>query len=178
MSRYLVDKHDDHPEGEMLTGEEEAVFEAYLKERGLKYTKPRRDLLRAIFEMHDHFTADQLLERLKAAGLSASKATVYRTLSVMIDCKLLISHDFGEGALYYEHVYGHRHHDHLFCVHCKSITEVVDEHGEDHHQKMTQDLGFHMVSRSVKIYGLCSTCHAIPGLAAQYVQTPPRLPAN
>jgi len=162
MSRYLVDKHEDHPEGELLTGEEERIFENFLRERGLKYTKPRRELLRKVFEMHDHFTAEQLLERLKADGVGASKATVYRTLSVMIDCRLLISHDFGEGALYYEHVYGHRHHDHLFCLHCKSIVEVVDEVGEAHQKRMTRDLGFHMVSRSVKIYGLCSKCKELP----------------
>lgn len=178
MSRYLVDKHEDHPEGEMLSGEEEAIFEGYLRERGLKYTRPRKELLHKIFEMHDHFTADQLLDRLRLEGVSASKATVYRTLSILIDCHLLIAHDFGEGALYYEHIYGHRHHDHLFCLHCKSIVEFIDEVGEAHQLRVTSDLGFRMVSRSLKIYGLCQACQALPGVPEKYrrgpVGPPPR----
>ena len=151
---YLIDKAQDADTG----GAEEAVFESFLKDRGLKYTKARKTLLRKVFLMHDHFTAEQLLDRLKDDGIAASKATVYRTLSVLLECSLLDAHDFGEGALYYEHTFGHQHHDHLFCLHCKRIMEFRDDEIEEHQERVTADLGFEMLSHSLKIYGICKDC--------------------
>lgn len=166
---YLIDKMRDADTG----GEEERVFESFLRERGLKFTKARKILLRKVFEMHDHFTAEQLLDRLKQDGVAASKATVYRTLSVLLECDLLVAHDFGEGALYYEHTFGHDHHDHLFCLSCKRITEFRDDRIEEHQERVTGDLGFQMLSHSLKIYGICKACgEKDPALAERYAATP------
>ena len=51
------------------------------------------ELLDRVFGMHDHFTADQLLERLKQARVRISKATVYRTLNVMLDCGMHMGYE-------------------------------------------------------------------------------------
>lgn len=166
---FLIDKSQDEDTG----GEEERVFETFLRQRGLKYTRARRQLLRKVFEMHDHFTAEQLLERLKEGGVSASKATVYRTLSVLLECDLLMAHDFGEGALYYEHTFGHDHHDHLFCLHCKRITEFRDDEIERNQEQVTDKLGFRMISHSLKIYGVCGDCVAEdPSAPERYAARP------
>ncbi len=162
---YLIDKGQDADTG----GREEFVFESFLKERGLKYTKARKMLLHKVFGMHDHFTAEQLLDRLKDDRVAASKATVYRTLSVLLECDLLAAHDFGEGALYYEHTFGHEHHDHLFCVHCKRITEFRDDRIEEHQDRVIDELGFEMITHSLKIYGICADCASNdPGLSERY----------
>ncbi len=141
---------------------EEKVFEQYLRSRGLKYTPARKELLRAIFGMHDHFTADQLIDRLKEKQIGASKATVYRTLAVMLACDLLEMHDFGEGARYYEHTYGHAHHDHLFCVNCKAIVEFRDEAIEKQQGKVAEKAGFELLAHTLKMYGLCDSCRKDP----------------
>ncbi len=142
---------------------EERVFEQYLKSRGLKFTPARRQLLRAIFSIHDHFTAEQLLDRLRSLGVGASKATVYRTLAVMLACDLLELHDFGEGSRYYEHTYGHAHHDHLFCVNCKTICEFRNEQIEELQNRIAGDLGFELMAHTLKMYGLCEDCRRDPG---------------
>lgn len=141
---------------------EERVFENYLRSRGLKFTLARRQLLRAIFAIHDHFTAEQLLDRLRATGIAASKATVYRTLAVMLACDLLELHDFGEGSRYYEHTFGHAHHDHLFCVHCKTIKEFRDDRIEKLQEGVAKKLGFELLAHTLKMYGLCSRCRRDP----------------
>lgn len=141
---------------------EERVFEQYLRTRGLKFTPARRELLRAIFAMHDHFTADQLIDRLKERKIGASKATVYRTLAVMLACDLLEMHDFGEGARYYEHTFGHSHHDHLFCVGCKKIVEFRDEAIEKLQVKAAERAGFELLAHTLKMYGLCEACRKDP----------------
>lgn len=164
MAGHLVDKTSEPGSH----GSEEQAFESFLRERGLKFTRPRRLLLRKIFAMHDHFTADQLLDRLRRDRIRASKATVYRTLSVLMESDLLISHDFGEGSLYYEHAFGHTHHDHLFCVHCKSIVEFRHERIEDLQERIAREAGFKVIRHSLKLYGLCRSCAAEPGLLARH----------
>lgn len=153
-----MDKAEDPP-GD---GAELKVFSEFLKTKGLKFTRPRRELLEKIFSMHDHFTADQLLDRLKTERVAASKATVYRTLAVMLECELLTSHDFGEGARYYEHTFGHEHHDHLFCLRCKRIVEFRDNRIESLQDQVALEAGFQIVSHSLKLYGLCAACSKPP----------------
>jgi Fur family ferric uptake transcriptional regulator len=103
------------------------LFEAYLRKQGSS-TRPHAS---NSFVRSSRFTIisppRRLIERLRAEGIPASKATVYRTLAVMLACGILVMHDFGEGARYYEHTYGHAHHDHFFCVGCKAIKEFRDE---------------------------------------------------
>lgn len=164
MSRFRVDKSQD-PD---THGEERKVFQDYLRTKGLKFTQTRQVLLERIFEMHDHFTADQLLDRLRDAQVRISKATVYRTLKVMLDSGLLECHDFGEGARYYEHSFGHQNHDHLFCVHCNQIEEFHHPQIKELHQRVASDLGFRLLSHSLKIFGLCRQCTRQPELAERY----------
>ncbi|MCB9832885.1 MAG: transcriptional repressor [Planctomycetes bacterium] len=139
-------------------GAEVAIFEAYLRERGLKLTQARRDLLNVIFSDHGHFTADDLYDRCRRAGLRVSKATLYRTLIILIDCKLLVDHDFGQDAKYFEHCYGHRHHDHMVCLACRGITEFRSEELERLQDHAAIELGFAPVRHSTTVFGVCAGC--------------------
>ncbi len=63
-----------------------AVLRKYSKRRGIKYTGARRKILDAVLQMEDHFEAEQVLYLLREQGLKVSKATVYRTLPLHVDC--------------------------------------------------------------------------------------------
>ncbi len=139
-------------------GEEVAIFEAYLRERGLKLTQARRDLLNVIFDDHGHFTADELYDRCRKAGLRVSKATLYRTLTILLDCKLLVDHDFGEGAKHFEHSFGHRHHDHMVCLACREIIEFRSEDLERLQDRAAHELGFSPVRHATTVFGVCAAC--------------------
>ena len=139
-------------------GEELRIFESYLRERGLKLTASRRRLLELIFADHSHFTADGLFEKTRAMALGVSKATLYRTLTVLIDCKLLTAHDFGDGSKHYEHVFGHEHHDHLICLACRSIVEFQSPAIERLQVQAATELGFVPTRHSLAIYGVCRSC--------------------
>lgn len=140
-------------------GGEVAIFESYLRERGLKLTSTRRELLEIVFSDHNHFTADELFDRCRAADVRISKATLYRSMTILLDCKLLAAHDFREGSKYYEHVYGHRHHDHLFCLACKTIVEFQSERIERLQHEAAAELQFTVVRHSLSIFGVCEKCH-------------------
>ncbi len=139
-------------------GPEVKIFEDYLKAQGLKLTSARRDLLNLIFADHSHFTADELYDRCRKGKLRVSKATLYRTLTILLDCKLLASHDFGEDAKYYEHVFGHRHHDHMYCLACRRVIEFRSESIEALQDEAAQEAGFHSTRHSLTIFGVCSAC--------------------
>lgn len=147
-----------HKDLEAGDGGEVAIFESFLRERGLKLTTARRELLNIVFSNHNHFTADELFDRCREADVQISKATLYRSLTILMDCKLLTAHDFGEGSKYYEHIYGHRHHDHLFCLACKSIVEFRSERIERLQHEAADELQFTMVRHSLSIFGVCEAC--------------------
>ena len=76
------------------------------------------------FETHEHFSAEKLYEWLRQEdGPKVSRATVYRTLDMLERGGFIESLDVGRGELVYEHVLGHKHHDHLVCTECGRIEE-------------------------------------------------------
>jgi Fur family transcriptional regulator, ferric uptake regulator len=135
-------------------GGEVEIFEDYLRERGLKLTSARRQLLDLIFENHAHFTADELFDQCRDQDIRVSKATLYRTLSILLDCKLLAEHDFGQGAKYYEHIYGHRNHYHFFCNVSKKIVEFRSEKIERLLDEVADELGFTPLGHTLTIFGV------------------------
>ena len=93
---------------------------------------------------------------------------MYRTLAVLLECELLVAHDFGEGSRYYEHAFGHAHHDHLFCVNCKHIVEFRDDRIETLQERVAREAGFKILSHSLKLFGLCRACAARPEILARF----------
>jgi Fe2+ or Zn2+ uptake regulation protein len=91
-------------------------------------------------------------------GPKVSRATVYRTLSLLVEGGFLESLDTGRGELHYEHVLGHAHHDHMVCLGCGRIEEFVDERIEKLQQEAARAKGFEMVDHDLKLIGYCRAC--------------------
>ena len=66
-------------------------FREYLASRPKpqRFTEPQRELVEHVFAQHSHFDAEQLIEELGKAGRNVSRATVYRTLTKLVDAGLL-----------------------------------------------------------------------------------------
>src|SRR5687768_7231176 len=90
-----------------------SAFRKYLMPLGLKLTKERESLLREIFATHYHFEADELLFRLKEKSIKTSRATIYRTLDLLVRSGLVRRVHLGEDHYHYERVTRNSHHDHL-----------------------------------------------------------------
>ena len=136
------------------------LFHSRLKEKSLKITSQRNELAKWIFQVHEHFTVDDVVESFRKVGKKISVATVYRIVETMLDLNLLIEHDFGKGQKYYEHTPGHEHHDHMICNQCGKIIEFVDENLEALKDAIARSHGFKMESHALRIFGLCDTCQA------------------
>src|SRR5205809_6892996 len=84
----------------------ESKFREFLEIRGEKLTEPRRILIRHIFDSHKHFDADELVADLHASGRRVSRATVYRTLRLLVEAGLLRELRLTNRSAY-EHDYGY-----------------------------------------------------------------------
>jgi len=135
-------------------------FREFLQSREYRLTEQRRRIVEMAFARRDHFSADDLEETAREQGIPVSKATIYRALSLLVECGLLEAHDFGTGYKRYERAFGHDHHDHLFCVTCGQIEEFLNPEIERLQERVIAEHGFLPTSHSLKIYGYCPGCVA------------------
>jgi len=133
-------------------------FEEFLRARGLKVTSERREILDEVFASHDHFDAKGLVRRLGGSGRHASRATTYRTLDLLVDAKILVKLDFGDGEAHYELIHGRARHDHFLCARCGRIIEFADAALETRLAKIAEDFRFSPEAHSVHVFGRCSRC--------------------
>lgn len=141
-----------------MTEEAERTFTEFLSRRQLKFTPQRRTILMEAFGAKGHFSAEELLETAKKRDHSISKATLYRTLSLLTEAKLLEEHDFGGGHKSYERHLGHTHHDHMICIKCRRILEFESPSIEEMQEAEAKKRGFQIIFHSHKLFGLCSKC--------------------
>jgi len=143
------------------------AFEAFLKTRGLKLTSQRRRIFDRVFATHEHFSAEALVGWLeREPGPRASRATVYRTLGLLLAGKFLSALDAGKGELVYEHVLGHMHHDHMLCLECGKIEEFHDEKIEELQLAACRKKGFELVTHDLRLRGYCRACARRRSLSA------------
>lgn len=151
------------------------AFEEFLRARELKLTTQRERIFERAFSTHEHFSAEQLYDWLREEpGARVSRATVYRTIGLLAEGGFLGSLDTGRGELVYEHLLGHKHHDHMVCMECGRIEEFHDERIEALQHEACQRMGFVLVSHSHRLIGLCRACArkrgasvgALPGASA------------
>jgi len=135
------------------------AFETFLRSHSLKLTSQRERIFDRAFATHEHFTAERLYGWLREEpGVSVSRATVYRTLGLLVEGRFLESLDTGSGELLYEHVMGHRHHDHLVCLDCGKIQEFFDEGIEQRQEEICREHGFELVDHDLRLRGYCRAC--------------------
>ncbi|MDH4129933.1 MAG: transcriptional repressor [Spirochaetota bacterium] len=134
------------------------VFRDFISQKSLKMTSEREKILDAVFSTHDHFDVDELLIRLKETKIKVSRATIYRTLDLLVECQIVKKMLFNDSQSRYEHVLGHEHHDHLICTECRKIIEFYSEEIEGLQKAICKKYDFQETDHSLKIYGKCFNC--------------------
>lgn len=140
--------------------QELAIVERQLRTRGCRWTNQRALIVRSALATHDHFTAEELLLQCRSADPKVSRATVYRTLGVLEEIGVVEGLETGDGGRRFEHVIGHRHHDHMVCERCGAIFEFHDPQIEQRQVAAARRIGFRIARHSLRIYGLCRGCGA------------------
>jgi Fur family ferric uptake transcriptional regulator len=136
-------------------------FGRYLAGQGLRYTAERQAVVGAVFEKHRHFEADDLLLWARAHRPRVSRATIYRTLELLVASGLVRQMTFGDkSAQHYEQVLGIPHHDHLICLACGRVQEVFSASLEREQDLLCAKNDFVVHHHNLEVFGLCRKCQA------------------
>ncbi len=134
-------------------------FNEFLKTKGLKLTNQRSIILDYIFLTHDHFNADNLIYEIQNINYEVSRATVYRTIPLLLEAGLIKNSTKSKDKEYYEHVYGHPKHFHIICQKCGKITEVEEsDYLNSLISKISTDHNFNFCDYQLIIQGVCFDC--------------------
>lgn len=134
-------------------------FAEFLQSRGKRFTQQKQSLLDTIFERHEHFDVDDLLEELRQVkdGPKASRPTVYRTLNELVEAGLLRRMNLN-GRAVYEHDYGYPQHDHLHCEKCNKLIEFQSAELEQLRKAVAELHNFRVTGHRFIINGVCEDC--------------------
>ncbi|MBW1712977.1 MAG: transcriptional repressor [Deltaproteobacteria bacterium] len=135
----------------------------FLKNKGLRSTPAREAILKAALDQPGHFDADQLYLTLRQEGPGVSKASVYRTLPLLLEAELVRQIYSEDGHLLYEPAFGRAHHCHLRCLNCRRIIEFQSEKLTELEDWLARKYGFDVQGHQIEVYGLCPDCRAKAG---------------
>ena len=141
-------------------------FRVFLTGKGLRFTREREELLAAIFQAPRHFEAEDLIRTVHDRNSRVSRATIYRTLTLLEECGILQKSLFGHNRHFYESLVGRHHHDHIVCVRCGQIREFDDERIEAVQNEVCERFGFALVDHMHEIFGVCADCRKSEGEGA------------
>ncbi len=139
----------------MITRENKAQnkFRDYLSKRELKFTPERKMILKTILSLHTHFDVDELYQELTQEKADISRATIYRTLPLLLNSGIIKQTLLCQDKSKYEYVFGHRHHDHMLCITCGQVIEFRDEQIEKRQAEVCKKYGFQPVEHRLGIRG-------------------------
>ena len=138
----------------------EHILDNYLEMNNHRKTPERYAILRAVYSFDSHFSLDELGQKLNDEyRFPVSRATLYNTLNLFLELRLVVRHRFQDGTMY-EASYAEHSHCHQICTVCGKVTEVsspeISEAIDQMHLKRFRKDGY-----SLYIYGICSTCQAV-----------------
>ena len=129
-------------------------FTDFLESRELRKTSERYVILEEIYSSAGHFDADSLFLKLKSKH-QVSRATVYNTLDLLVECELVMKHQFGKNQAVYEKSFGSRQHDHLICTDCQQVVEFCDPRIQTIQNTVEELLQFDVISHSLVLHASC-----------------------
>ncbi|MBI1785453.1 transcriptional repressor [Candidatus Sumerlaeota bacterium] len=133
-------------------------FSYFLKLRGLSLTRERRQILETIGDMQRPFSPDDLFFALHAAGKKTSKATIYRTIELLVECQIIRESDLPGRQATYELMQPGVHHGNMICDHCGRIVEFKGPTLERFIHEASVHHQFLPLTTSIKFTGICNEC--------------------
>tara|TARA_B100000212_G_C27256102_1_gene482344 strand:+ start:74 stop:538 length:465 start_codon:yes stop_codon:yes gene_type:complete len=138
-----------------LREEVKKIFTAFLKQKKLRKTPERFAILDEIYSRKDHFDVDSLYVSMQDKNYRVSRATVYNTLDLLVECDLVTRHQFGQSQSQYEKAFGFRQHDHLICTDCNKVVEFCDPRIQNIQNTVGELLKFEVIHHSLLLYANC-----------------------
>ena len=137
---------------------EHDIFIDFLRNKGRKLTKQREVILEVFLKTEEHLSVEDLYKITKRKDKTIGQATVFRTLKLLCGADLAREIDLGDKKKRFEHKYKHSHHDHLICLECGRLIEVINPRIEKLQIELCKKEGFESLRHRLEIFGVCLKC--------------------
>jgi len=123
-----------------------------LQLEGLKATSQRLAIFEEVISGEKHRECEQICDSLKVKNHDISRATVYRTLDILVKHEFVRKMDIGDGRIRYESKIGHPHHDHMICVETGDIIEFVSDEIENIQDEIAKKHGYKIIKHIHQLF--------------------------
>ena len=128
------------------------ILRNVLKKEKLRLTDQRIAIWNQIRNSKKHMDVEEIFSLLKTKKKIVSRATIYRTLDVLVRNRLIRKMDVGDGYSLYEPRLDNDHHDHMICEDTGDIIEFFSEEIELLQEKIAREHGYTVIRHTHQLF--------------------------